>query len=409
MTVRSLVAWIDFSAEERRRMIEVVSLFRERNTLDELGLGLVRDALADRFFPGTSTLQTRARYFVFVPWLYSDYEQRQLDAAAIERSLRRDEVNLIGALQRSEDTDGIIGSRSGASLQRFPSSIYWNGLGAWDIRRLAGSQEAVHRVHASRYRQRRYQARTDDNEPVGGLAFATWDPDLPCRPNEFPTEASFALTYKEAAYLRDKLLVSCRDSLLATIIDNGERGVQADFVWGHPHLGRFPDFQRAWIDHARNFSEGLHGATLLYNLMLAELRQDPGLVDDYRAELAEWRNRVEARVGDWRRWDRPAFWRLVEAYRSIPIPTRRFIDSWLDLLLQEGESGFPADHSVARRLVRHREVALKRGRSRFESPRHLETWSGSSGAYQLNLRWPVAQRITDDILLGLQGDNRVGA
>ena len=42
--------------------LEIVDLFREKGTLDELGIGAIRDAFADRFFPGTSTLHTRARY-----------------------------------------------------------------------------------------------------------------------------------------------------------------------------------------------------------------------------------------------------------------------------------------------------------------------------------------------------------
>lgn len=36
-----------------------------------LGFAPIRDAFADYFFPGTSTIQTRARYFLFVPWIMS--------------------------------------------------------------------------------------------------------------------------------------------------------------------------------------------------------------------------------------------------------------------------------------------------------------------------------------------------
>ena len=33
-----------------------------------MGLGSLRDALSDALFPGTSYLQTRLRYVLFVPW-----------------------------------------------------------------------------------------------------------------------------------------------------------------------------------------------------------------------------------------------------------------------------------------------------------------------------------------------------
>jgi len=51
-------------------MLDVINAFSEKDTRDELGFGSVRDAFADTLFPGTSTIQTRARYFLFVPWIY---------------------------------------------------------------------------------------------------------------------------------------------------------------------------------------------------------------------------------------------------------------------------------------------------------------------------------------------------
>ena len=43
-------------------MNRILALFRERDTRDELGVGVIRDLLADEFFLGTSTIQTRLRY-----------------------------------------------------------------------------------------------------------------------------------------------------------------------------------------------------------------------------------------------------------------------------------------------------------------------------------------------------------
>jgi hypothetical protein len=136
VNLKSSVAWIDFAEEHRRRMTEVISLFGERDTRDELGLGSVRDAFANLFFPGTSTLQTRARYFLFVPWAYRYFEEHKVSSRKIERRLKRYEVRTIKALSET-DQDGVIGIVAGASLQRFPSSIYWSRLEVWDIRRYA--------------------------------------------------------------------------------------------------------------------------------------------------------------------------------------------------------------------------------------------------------------------------------
>lgn len=63
----STLAWPDHDVSARDRMERVLALFEKRDTVDELGLGAIRDAFADRLFPGTSTIQTRLRYFLFIP------------------------------------------------------------------------------------------------------------------------------------------------------------------------------------------------------------------------------------------------------------------------------------------------------------------------------------------------------
>lgn len=70
----------------------MLRLFEDTDTVDDLGIGTVRDSISNSLFPGTSVIQTRARYFLFVPWLFRRAEQRhpqQLVAKAtdMERSL----------------------------------------------------------------------------------------------------------------------------------------------------------------------------------------------------------------------------------------------------------------------------------------------------------------------------------
>ena len=95
----SSFSWLDYSARERRRMLEVVDLFREKGTVDELGLGVIRDAFAELFFPGTSTLQSRARYWLFVPWLYLRLEAERTPPAKADERARRLQADLVCALR----------------------------------------------------------------------------------------------------------------------------------------------------------------------------------------------------------------------------------------------------------------------------------------------------------------------
>ena len=70
-TMASTFSWLDQSDQQRRKVLDMLVMFKERETVDELGLGTIRDAFADILFPGTSAPQTRARYFLFVPWMDS--------------------------------------------------------------------------------------------------------------------------------------------------------------------------------------------------------------------------------------------------------------------------------------------------------------------------------------------------
>lgn len=399
--VQSSIAWIDFSEQDRRRMIEVVSLFKERDTRDELGLGSIRDTFADLFFPGTSTIQTRARYFLFVPWLYLGFEQRRMPSRSVARRLERDEVKLMRALEAAGETEGIIGQRAGASLQRFPSSIYWNGLRRWGILRYPGSQDQYRRSLDGFYQRQRTRLTFEDGEPVGGWGESNWDPSLPPAPDDFPNQASFQLRPEDAAYLRERLLLSCPDSLLATLVDRCQLTDDVEHVWLHPQVREFPEHQQAWIEHARNFSTTMHGAVLLYNLMLAELRRDDDLVEEYQGRLDDWQSDLDT-VTALHTWDRVAFWKLVTSTGQIPWPTQRFVNDWLDVLLAGGSVTDLASNAQARELVRAREIWLKRGRSRFESQRHLEMWSGAAGIAPLDYRWRNARRLVNDILYGLE-------
>ena len=76
----SMFVWLDYSEHERRKMLDVVDLFREHDTRDELGVGSVRDVFADMLFPGTSTIMTRARYFLLVPWTYLRLEKMRISS-----------------------------------------------------------------------------------------------------------------------------------------------------------------------------------------------------------------------------------------------------------------------------------------------------------------------------------------
>jgi Family of unknown function (DUF6361) len=139
--VNSTFTWLDYSEQDRRQMLAVIDRFRETESRDELGFNAIASAVSDMFFPGTSTLQTRARYFLFVPWIYRMLEEERVRPNEVTWRLRQLEIRLIYAVLNSEDDRGLMGRQARENLQRFPSSIYWQGLREWKIFQFPGSQD----------------------------------------------------------------------------------------------------------------------------------------------------------------------------------------------------------------------------------------------------------------------------
>ena len=97
-SMTATLVWLDYSERDRRRALDVVDLLREPSTVDELGLEAVRDVFADLLFPGTSTIQTRARYLLFVPWQCLELERLRVPSRQVVARGRRAEIGLIDAL-----------------------------------------------------------------------------------------------------------------------------------------------------------------------------------------------------------------------------------------------------------------------------------------------------------------------
>lgn len=413
----SSFTWLDYSEHDRRRMQDVIQLFGEKETRDELGIGMVRDAFADLLFPGTSTIQTRARYFFFIPWIYLDLERQRLTAGEFQAKAREKETNLIDYLYNSGETQGLIGINARHNLKRLPSSIYWQGLAQWGIRHFPGPQDQYYRALADFYRANgQIQQYNAENEQQGSLYY-NWHASLPKKPPGFPRQVTFALTSEEAEYLRERILRYAPQTLLAFLVDRSQLTKRTDFPWQHPQFGEFSKRIKEQLEHAQNFSEVIHGAALLYNLMLAEkacqVRSENWQeeVKSYQDRLHSWADKLAQpeRQHSLNNWDwQSRFWEIVIGVNPrITSRTKNFINQWLSLAMAPGTANTMANNEQARNLLSHREHWLKGKLARLHNSRALELWSGEAGTGPLNYRWGNAsattggvQTIVADILQG---------
>lgn len=390
----AFLSWLDHDPVERERSNRILALFQEKESRDELGLGSIRDGLANVLFPGTSTIQTRIRYFLFIPWIYRSMEADGVKSADVGRRLRKEETELVEHLLALGETAGVFGRRARGLLKRLPSSVYWAGLESWGIRRAFGSQEELHRsFDALHQSHRRHRGRREEEAAFDEAPFSVWDPELPAPPAEFPESARLALTEEEAEYLRDRIVRSHPDSLLAWLAQQGPFA-RVDAPWKHIALHSFRSDHQALLRHGRAFAEAMQGAALLYNLLLAEQKRSEDLVGAYASQYAEW---VEHRHSEaMRGWQLEDFYQLLAQHGVVVGQgTRDFTRAWTNMVLQPTNDLLLGESSRA--LVRARETTLKGGRSRFMSPTALSQWSGDSGLVLMTYRWRVAQQFLGEL------------
>ena len=399
----STLTWLDYSERDRRRALDVIDLFRETNTVDELGLAGVGNSYSDLIFPGTGTIQTRACYFLLVPWTFLRLERLKIASSEAARRARWEELRISRELCSGADTRGVFGCQAGDSLKRLPSEVYWGGLGAWGIRTFSGHQWAYFRS-LDGFRRRAAEFRSMPRDPEGGRAPpANWHPHLPDPPSGFPASSvSVALRRRDAEYLRERIQARQPGSLLAALAGRAAvEDLEAAWPWDLAHLPEVSSALRGDLRDARHFAVCMQGAALLYNLMLSELKKRDDWRKKYRRKLAEWADEVREIGPALEGWRLDGVWRVVGTQgRRLGQPTRNFVEGWVGNLQGAGPGGI-ADNGEARKLVRERETQLKRARARFTNPRRLELWGGASGTGRMEYRWGAAKRILGDIFDGL--------
>ena len=379
-------------------MRRVLALFKE-GTIDELGLGTLRDAFASDLFPGVTSIQTRLRYVLFVPWIYQQLEAKRTRSDRVAKAARRAEVALINTLAESGDERdwGVIGINARNDLQRLPSAIYWRCCVRWGVFMHDRVQSWYHNHFTQLVGAQQEQA---DDPGVVSRGQPNWHPQLPPRPDGFPTDVDFALTRGEAEFLQARIEEGCHSTLLAKLAANPRRD-WSENLWEEPDaLGATGDLGKT-VRLACRFSLHVEGIALLYNLMLAEER---GL--RYKGESEESERWAEDYTEQWQQWaekeaqqvpfngDELHMWLARRGY-PYPPRQRRFIDTWTARLGDHPRAS--KDDAELRKLIADREYSLKGRRSRLKNAKRLMHWGGRSGVGRMQFNWPRARQMLLDL------------
>ena len=375
-TVSSYISWVDFDPEARQQARELLALFKSPNARDELGLATLRDGISDALFPATSTIHTKLRYMFLIPWLAQIALQENKD---VRKHFENLEYDLIKALKKGHTGDGIIGGDAGASLKRLPSSVYWAALGILGIRLEMGTIGSMM------------------SDSMGGVP---WHPDLPQSPNRLLEKVSFELEDIEKDFFIGRLQERAKDSLFYEIVSSPNLVSQVraanenDESIAPWDLIGVSSQNAERLEQARIFSDLMHGAVLLYNLLLIRKAAQDKNAHMFKNAEAET-SRLEELLADWQSISRSELqvWNVDDLAalqkRTIKRETLPFISQWQKIVLETGDL---TTSTTAQKLIIEREKYLKKSQNkdRLSNQDALRRWSGLAGMNRMLFRWSIA-------------------
>ena len=382
------MGWIDFSKKERGDVTTILRLLGTSSALDEIGIGTIRDGFSNHLFPGLSTQQTRAKYFVLIPYLFSMAEkQRFIRRGDVGAWIHRQEDALVKTLVENSGSGelGIIGTRNlkqGKPLVRKPSDIYWTGLHATSILRWPDlSFEDVCSILYARQQDKKSihlkaesdEAGSDDTDAANGeqVLFAPITAGY-----DLSSAASIDLTYPEATYLRERFLDSegTKNSLMAYLLKHPDAVCdQFEEIDTRP----MPRELAAITDLAKDFSGFIYGAHLLYNVIFSD-DQDKDMACDFEAWKEEEYHAIDLDS--------------VIGVTGCSASAGAFIHQF-DSCISKG------DISSARQCIILREKIMKRDRAKLGHPDQYQPVH----TYRLNYRYSIGKQMISDIFSRLEG------
>lgn len=378
------VGWLDLGADDQRRAREYLSQFDADNTLDELGFGILRDAFADVFFPGTNTIMTRTRYLVFIPALCLTVEKEKLAGNAAARRLNELENELRESL-RKEESLGVIGERAKESLSRYPSSIYWSSLRRLRIF-LPNWGLPYYQAHLAEFYASMNIERDDDGlSHLNNPERRNWDKEL-CdtladahfiklgQGRLLPKSLNFALTCHEARYLRARFnavaLKEGRSSILSHLIEQRYAN-----PFGYPWDVPYPASLAPYVSHARCFSMLTRGATLQYFYLLQREREKRGTPQppyDLADLFARWWQATRQELASWEVDQFLIVAAGIDGLRRTNDAV--FIKRWLKLNIEARNAQELLENADVHELIRLRERITRPSKSRLHHTEYLERW-----------------------------------
>lgn len=404
MSTEIKFGWIDYSKYDRDKVMSVLHILSEPQAVDELGVGLIRDGFANILFPGTSTVQTRAKYFLIVPYLLMELEkEKNLTPKKMMEKLSEKEISIIPILNK-ENSEGVIGKLSGPRLKRKPSSIYWNGIRTFGIFKYdkISLGEYIKAVCALKNQNDKIKklgnegiegeiSRDDIDALNGEIVSEFWSCIQPQK--DWVENLDIELTLEEAEYLKSKIIKSkkSKNTLLSYLLKEARGKIEEinDFdiigeVFDLP-IGIKEDYYMA-----RDFSDFIYGANIRYNYILSK-----GNNEDIKGEWTKWYESDFVKY-KFKHFDIYAVIKRLDIRSGSVV---RFLNQWKEKLLN-------GNLEEIDKLIISREEEIK-GKQRAKLTNPKLAFYGDNNMIRgskLEYRFTPGRRLIVDIFRGIEGE-----
>lgn len=287
------IGWIDFSKTERNKVLNVLNLLGEQGVLDELGIASIRDSFSDLFFPGTSTIQTRAKYFLIVPYALKDleYVNAKKPVELVDEFDKKEEKCAHIFYENNPKERGIIGVNSIQSnswVKRPPSNIYLAGLRKYGILNYKISIKQyikflfAHRVEKDNALNIGFdgtKTEFDHDDRNAGVNSLTHLLNIPTYNKSWLNDLNINLTFEEGQFLKNQIISNCKGSMMAYILEEEMTEILEfnSFYDFESIIFKFPDEIQNNYFKAVDFSEFVFALRIIYNLMASDYKNQKAI------------------------------------------------------------------------------------------------------------------------------------
>jgi len=411
----SQLGWVDFSSTQREQVSKILAMLKESGTLDELGIGQIRDAFADLLFPGFSTIQTRAKYLITVPRIFRDYHlltasQKKKTKLFIYLADSEDEVAKRLVAKHGASEDGIIGSTmiDKGGVSRRPSSVYWNAFRQFGIIKDTTSLKEFCLEYKKDNEQNHYITEHEDGADDEGHYRLKDKVELPSLEENWLEDIEINLTKKEAdflylymmqaTYIKDSIPAQLfKNNLLDIALEEKYKSLEAltllltNDIEVDDKKVTISDTCKNILKFANEFSLAMEGPHIRYNIIIAK-RNQLNNIEKYEKEFDKWLKEVSQKNLFYKNcsevWLSAAGKKHPKSFKS---KTVSFIKDWNSLMHNN------ASIAELDALVEARAKQNKGNRSLFYKKIIKEDWIGIR---RLDYRWSSAIKILQDISEG---------